>query len=468
MHAGTMDGRHWLVVRRCLDDPDELTYYLVWAPPDTPLSSMVQAIGGRWHIEEDLHACKDLGLDHYEVRSYLGWYRHLTLVLLAYAFLVSITVQNHLTASTQPAASAACSPLIPLTTSEARHPAFLPDLPCAHLGSSALSMVEVSATPPILGWVLPSSPPRKSRLSLLAKLPGLPRTVPGSSPGKTPRSLSGSLSFLLHTPHERRAPMIFVSVAEASRRLGIDAKTLRGFLAHAQLPKPRHPHDGRKKGVSGEHLQVLARLHQRSLTPLPPEACPVPAPVAGQLPPLPAALLALPEAIGALQAQIAALQQVAELTCLLQQQAHPPVISAAPVPQTRALRRLARSTSPAPRSRPATSAATKPPLKQTHVLPRVEYSREGCYVVICPKQGLLPFEPDTPEWFAWVAKQSSFRFVGKLGRLTAHHEWRVPRGAWRAHRHLRNYSYTLRLASSQELTIAVLEQAAEALQAHLR
>jgi len=62
--AGTVDGRHWLVVRRCLDDPDELAYYLVWAPPETPLPTMVQAIGGRWRIEEDLQAGKALGLDH--------------------------------------------------------------------------------------------------------------------------------------------------------------------------------------------------------------------------------------------------------------------------------------------------------------------------------------------------------------------------------------------------------------------
>jgi SRSO17 transposase len=73
---GVTDGRHWLVFRRCLDEPHELAYYLVFAPPATPLSIMVQAIGARWHIEEDLQACKDLGLDHYEVRSYLGWYRH--------------------------------------------------------------------------------------------------------------------------------------------------------------------------------------------------------------------------------------------------------------------------------------------------------------------------------------------------------------------------------------------------------
>jgi len=118
--AGTVDGRHWLVVRRCLDDPDELAYYLVWAPPETPLPTMVQAIGGRWRIEEDLQAGKALGLDHYEVRSYLGWYRHLTLVLLAYAFLVSLTVQSHLMASASGEA-AASSPLIALSPSEARH-----------------------------------------------------------------------------------------------------------------------------------------------------------------------------------------------------------------------------------------------------------------------------------------------------------------------------------------------------------
>jgi transposase len=65
--------------------------------------------------------------------------------------------------------------------------------------------------------------------------------------------------------------MTFLSVAQASRRLGIDAKTLRRWLAEAQLALQSCPHDGRKKGVSGEHLQVLARLHQRSLAPLPQE-----------------------------------------------------------------------------------------------------------------------------------------------------------------------------------------------------
>jgi len=255
--------------------------------------------------------------------------------------------------------------------------------------------------------------------------------------------------------------MTFVSVAQATRRLGIDAKTLRRWLAEAQLPLHRHPSDGRKKGVSAEDLHLLAQRHQRSLAPLPQES---PAPGADELPAWGAALLALPERLDALQAQIAALQQqVTDLTRLLQQHRQEPAIPAASTQQAKSASRPSKPASPASRSRPA----AKPPRKPVHVLPRVEYGDEGHYVVICPKHGLLPFEPDTPEWFAWVAEQSSFRFVGKGGSFSAHHEWRVPRGAWRAHRHIRNHGYHLRLAPSQELTMAVLEQAAEALQAHL-
>jgi SRSO17 transposase len=123
VHGGTGDGRHWLVVRRCLDDPHELAYYLVFALPDTSLPIMVQAIGARWSIEEDLQACKDLGLDQYEVRSYLGWYRHLTLVLLAYAFLVSLCVPapRPLPAPAQDQGAPPSPALLPLTPSEVRH-----------------------------------------------------------------------------------------------------------------------------------------------------------------------------------------------------------------------------------------------------------------------------------------------------------------------------------------------------------
>jgi DNA-binding transcriptional MerR regulator len=259
--------------------------------------------------------------------------------------------------------------------------------------------------------------------------------------------------------------MTFVSLAQAARRLGIDVKTLRRWLAEAQLPLHSHLRDGRKKGVSSQHLELLARLHHRSLTPLPPEPL---APEALELPPLPAALLALPERLDALQAQLATVQQqVADLTSLLKPQLHQLTSPLAPAPQPGVAKRSPKPASSAPRSRRAASATAKTPPKPAHVIPRVEYGHQGRYVVICPKHGLLPLEPDTPEWFAWVAKQSSFRFVGRSGHLTAHHEWRVKRGAWRAHRKIRNHGYTLRLAPTQDLTIAVLEQAAEALQAHL-
>ena len=256
--------------------------------------------------------------------------------------------------------------------------------------------------------------------------------------------------------------MTFVSVTQATRRLGIDAKTLRRWLADAQLALHSHPHDGRKKGLSAEELHLLAHRHQRSLAPLPQEP---PAPGADDLLALGAALLALPERLDALQIQLAALQQqVTALTCLLQQHGHEPAIAAASTKPPKSASRRSKPASPAPRSR----ATAKPPRKPVHVIPRVEYGAEGHYVLICPKQGLLPFEPDTPEWFAWLAEQSSFRFVGKGGRFSAHHAWHIPRGAWRAHRHIRNHSYTLRLAPTQELTIAVLEQAATTLQAHLQ
>lgn len=121
VHQGAVDGRHFLLIRRCLDDPNEKAYYLVFCPVGTPLSEIVLAIGARWHVEEDLQATKDLlGLDQYEVRSFSGWYRHITLVMLTYAALVGIRVsdRSHLP-QTEPVC--ACPPLLPITTSEIHH-----------------------------------------------------------------------------------------------------------------------------------------------------------------------------------------------------------------------------------------------------------------------------------------------------------------------------------------------------------
>jgi SRSO17 transposase len=119
LHRWEEDGRHWLLMRRSLTDPREKAYYFVFAPPGTTLCEMVQAIGARWHIEEDFEASKEMGLDQYEVRSWIGWYRHITLVMLAHAFLTGVCAQQF------PLASPACAPGIPATrdaASEGRPP----------------------------------------------------------------------------------------------------------------------------------------------------------------------------------------------------------------------------------------------------------------------------------------------------------------------------------------------------------
>jgi SRSO17 transposase len=78
----------WLLVRRSLSDPRELQAYVVFAPQDTILEEVVRVAGTRWAIESCFEAGKsEVGLDHYEVRSWTGWYRHITLAMWALALL---------------------------------------------------------------------------------------------------------------------------------------------------------------------------------------------------------------------------------------------------------------------------------------------------------------------------------------------------------------------------------------------
>jgi SRSO17 transposase len=79
---------HWLLARRSLSDPTEVAYYRVFGPADTPVAEMVRVAGMRWAIEASFEDAKGaVGLDHYEVRKWTAWYRHVTLVLLAHASL---------------------------------------------------------------------------------------------------------------------------------------------------------------------------------------------------------------------------------------------------------------------------------------------------------------------------------------------------------------------------------------------
>ncbi|MFF7163449.1 IS701 family transposase [Streptomyces sp. NPDC008086] len=83
--------QRWVLARRSLARPDEIAYYLAYAPNDTAVADLVRIAGTRWAIEEAFQAAKnECGLDQYEVRRYPGWYRHITLAMLAHAFLAAM------------------------------------------------------------------------------------------------------------------------------------------------------------------------------------------------------------------------------------------------------------------------------------------------------------------------------------------------------------------------------------------
>lgn len=97
VNCGHQQGMNrWILFRRNLEKPDEpmsTTYYQVYADAETSLEEMVVVAGQRWRIEECFSiASYRLGLSQYEVRSWCGWHRHVTLVMAAQAFL---TVLRH-------------------------------------------------------------------------------------------------------------------------------------------------------------------------------------------------------------------------------------------------------------------------------------------------------------------------------------------------------------------------------------
>jgi SRSO17 transposase len=88
-------GSYWLLVRRNLTDPTDLAYYLCYGPEHTPLRELVRVAGARWAIEETFQTAKgQVGLDQYQIRRYDSWYRHITLAMLAHAFLTVTTADT--------------------------------------------------------------------------------------------------------------------------------------------------------------------------------------------------------------------------------------------------------------------------------------------------------------------------------------------------------------------------------------
>jgi len=81
----------WLILRRSLGEEPEFKTYLSNAPADTPDTELVRVAGMRWPVETAIEDGKDdLGMDHYQVRTWLGWHHHMTECILAHHFLVRV------------------------------------------------------------------------------------------------------------------------------------------------------------------------------------------------------------------------------------------------------------------------------------------------------------------------------------------------------------------------------------------
>jgi SRSO17 transposase len=86
----------WLLVRRSIEDPEEISAYTVFSrAQNTTLEALAKVAGSRWRVEIGFEEAKgEVGLAHYEVRSWDGWQRHITLSLFAHAFLASIRAEG--------------------------------------------------------------------------------------------------------------------------------------------------------------------------------------------------------------------------------------------------------------------------------------------------------------------------------------------------------------------------------------
>ena len=86
---------YWLLARRSVAKPEELAYYVCYGPAGTTLEELSRVTGTRWAIEECFEEAKgQVGLNQYEVRRWDGWYRHITLAMLAHAYLAVIKYQS--------------------------------------------------------------------------------------------------------------------------------------------------------------------------------------------------------------------------------------------------------------------------------------------------------------------------------------------------------------------------------------
>lgn len=269
--------------------------------------------------------------------------------------------------------------------------------------------------------------------------------------------------------------MTAVPFTQVAHMLAVDAKTLRQWIKQSNLELTPHSTDARIKCLTIEQVHLLASLHGKDL-PLPSEPCTggrEPNVVASQVSPVAVYWIDLLDKLTRLEAQVASQQeQIAHLALQLllerEQRTEQRLL---------ALEAVLASTGEEPGLLPASTVpqtsqtlpqAFHQTAKRTRIIPLIEYCADGTYVLICPKEGELHITPDTPEWFAWLASLSSFRFVGRSGRLSAR-RGSPPRShhSWYAQRTIHQQYRVKYIGVSEHVTIDRLEQIATTIESSL-
>jgi len=291
--------------------------------------------------------------------------------------------------------------------------------------------------------------------------------------------------------------MTALSVADGARLLGIHPKTLCHWLKQATIPLAAHPADARIKCVTPEGLHQVASLHGRPLqssvlgeaaspsavsSQVPARSGPEherePAVEAGSFPLSPMHEADQIQRLVSLETKMLTLQeQMTQLTLALLKERESAVEHRLTALESLLQPLLARPVSapPTPEAEhePPGTRRVPRPLHPAEQLARsrrpalIEYCAQGIYVIISSQEGELHLEPNSRAWFDWLATRSSFRFIGPVGRFTAHRGYKQGQQTlyWSASRCVRRHTYKHYLGLTESLTLASLEHTAARLQA---
>jgi SRSO17 transposase len=114
-------GEGWLLIRRSIHDPEDMAFYLSNAGPRVTIKTLARVALSRFGIEQCFAEAKtEAGLDEYECRLWPAWYRHMTLAIMAHAFLVATKKTLKQTDLREYIARARCRPLCSATPSRHR------------------------------------------------------------------------------------------------------------------------------------------------------------------------------------------------------------------------------------------------------------------------------------------------------------------------------------------------------------